>query len=109
MVKALEGGGLTPCVSTNFGGRELVSGYELKYLPGLHRLLVKSAHRQINERACSPPAPNSYLAALPFGCGVPAVPLSGSDAPQSNGRYGERRPKKHPEGYSERLTRQEGL
>jgi hypothetical protein len=69
MVKALEGGGLTPCVSSNFGGRELVSGYELKYLPGLHRLLVKSAHRQISERACSPPAPNSYLAALPLDVG----------------------------------------
>jgi hypothetical protein len=49
MAKALEGDGLTPGVSSDFGDRELISVSEVKYLPGWPRLLVKSAHGQAND------------------------------------------------------------
>jgi hypothetical protein len=53
MAKALEGDGHKPGVSSNFGDRELISVPEVEYLPGWPRLLVKSAHTQVNEQGDS--------------------------------------------------------
>ncbi len=51
--------GLTPGVSSDFGDRELISGSEVKYLPRQPCLLIKSAHRQVNEQADSESTPLS--------------------------------------------------